>query len=437
MYKVKDLDKKTQRIISCLDYDKIICFDFLLDSFELCRKGLSWKPRIRQIENNYPVELLTMAKQLKDGKYEHKKQLNFTLHERGKIRLIDCVDIYDRIIEKSLCENFLLPIFGPSFVHSNSASQKNKGTSFSKKLFRKHLQGAWNKYGEEGYILHYDIKKFFHTVSSELVFQKMKDYLYDSNLDSAQRCELDKFLQLVEFYLCNKPTLTLGNQSSQIAALFALSKLDHYCTDFLHIKYYGRYMDDGYLILPNKEEAVKMIDNINNVLEEMCLELHPVKTFVEPLSNMKCNNGDAGKNKQYPIGGVCFLKRKFVLNDKNLVEMYATARTVRMTIKKNKNKYRKSVYITNKVKKQHLIDYVNGVVDNEFLFDRQEALEQIYHSDGAYKDCKNVEQVKNQIIECCRLKKDLARTMLVMLLMRKGKIKKKKETSNQNDKQLN
>ena len=41
--------------------------------------------------------------------------------------------------------------------------------------------------------------------------------------------------------------------TSQIMAIFYLSKLDHYIKEKLHIKYYIRYMDDGILLSNDKE----------------------------------------------------------------------------------------------------------------------------------------------------------------------------------------
>lgn len=40
----------------------------------------------------------------------------------------------------------------------------------------------------------------------------------------------------------------IGNQSSQLLAVLCLSPLDHFIKEKLGIKYYGRYMDDFYLM---------------------------------------------------------------------------------------------------------------------------------------------------------------------------------------------
>lgn len=51
--------------------------------------------------------------------------------------------------------------------------------------------------------------------------------------------------------------IPIGNQSSQIFALLYLNKLDHLVKEGLRIRYYGRYMDDFYLIHESKESSGK------------------------------------------------------------------------------------------------------------------------------------------------------------------------------------
>ena len=78
--------------------------------------------------------------------------------------------------------------------------------------------------------------------------------------------------------------LPLGNQISQVFALLYLSSLDHFITGELGVKYYGRYMDDFYLIAQNKECAKWCLDSIYDFVHTLGLELNG-KTQIIPFKN--------------------------------------------------------------------------------------------------------------------------------------------------------
>lgn len=76
----------------------------------------------------------------------------------------------------------------------------------------------------------------------------------------------------------------LGNQISQVFALMYLSGLDHFITGELGVKYYGRYMDDFYLIVESKEYAKECLKNIKLFTETLKLQLNG-KTQIIPFKN--------------------------------------------------------------------------------------------------------------------------------------------------------
>ena len=47
--------------------------------------------------------------------------------------------------------------------------------------------------------------------------------------------------------------IPIGNQTSQLFALLYLDGMDHFIKEKLGIKFYGRYMDDFFLIHKDKE----------------------------------------------------------------------------------------------------------------------------------------------------------------------------------------
>ena len=78
--------------------------------------------------------------------------------------------------------------------------------------------------------------------------------------------------------------MPLGNQVTQVFALLFLSGLDHFITGELGVKYYGRYMDDFYLIVENKLYAIYCLRAIQEFVSTLNLELNG-KTQIIPFKN--------------------------------------------------------------------------------------------------------------------------------------------------------
>ena len=92
--------------------------------------------------------------------------------------------------------------------------------------------------------------------------------------------------------------LCLGSQISQICAVYYANKLDHFIKEKLRVRWYGRYMDDSYLIASSKEELKKYFMEI----EKVCLEL-----------GIKINNK---KTQIFKINkGFKFLKGTYILSE--------------------------------------------------------------------------------------------------------------------------
>ena len=134
---------------------------------------------------------------------------------------------------------------------------------------------AFLKYGYDCWIVKGDIRKYFYSIDHSVLKDILSYFLEDKNV--LWVCE--KFIDST-----NSPGLPLGNQITQVFALLFLSGLDHFITGELGVKYYGRYMDDFYLIVPNKEYAKNCLDNITEFVSTLHLELNE-KTQIIPFKN--------------------------------------------------------------------------------------------------------------------------------------------------------
>lgn len=80
------------------------------------------------------------------------------------------------------------------------------------------------------------------------------------------------------------PGIPIGNQTSQWFAVMYLSGLDHFIKEKLGIRYYGRYMDDFYLIHEDKAYLQYCRREIEKYVAGLGLKLNN-KTNIFPLRN--------------------------------------------------------------------------------------------------------------------------------------------------------
>ena len=143
--------RKGERLQKQIKDSEIYSYDYAIspiaikNAYEECRSGTSWKSSVQQYGANEWRNAIEYSKRIKENKYNPKKTKCFIINERGKLRHIAAVDIADRVIQKSLCENVLCPIISKTLIYDNGASQDNKGTSFTSNRLVYHLHKFYNE----------------------------------------------------------------------------------------------------------------------------------------------------------------------------------------------------------------------------------------------------------------------------------------------------
>ncbi len=178
-------------------------------------------------------------------------------------------------MQHSLCDNVLIPRLKSEFIQTNYAGQIGKGTLYGLDCLKAHMYLAYCKYGYDCWIVKADISKFFYNINHDILKDIVGYFIEDK--DVYWLCE--KFIDSTEGL-----GLPLGNQVSQVYALMYLSGLDHFITGELGVKYYGRYMDDFYLIVQSKEYAKWCLSAIYEFVHTLGLELNG-KTQIIPFKN--------------------------------------------------------------------------------------------------------------------------------------------------------
>ena len=257
------------------DFEKVMDFQNMYWAFRKARRGKGYKKSAARFDAAALDGVQALISQLREKTYRVSGYAEFKVYE-PKERLIQTSSFKDKVIQHSLCDNVILPRLQRIFLLDNCAGQKGKGTLFGLGRLGEQMLQFYGRYGMEGYILKCDIRKFFYSI----VHEQLKDivhYHFGYDPDICWLC--DCFIDSTE-----GKGVPLGNQISQAFGLMYLDGMDKLICHELGIEFYGRYMDDFYLIHPSKEYLKYCLQVITEYLQTLGLELNG-KTQIFPFKN--------------------------------------------------------------------------------------------------------------------------------------------------------
>lgn len=238
-----------------------VTYELVDNAYRKVRKNIRNKRKVQEFETLYYSNINRLVSRINNG-YIMGKYNVFFIKEK-KYRLILSNDIEDKIYNH-LVSDLILSKLDKYLIDSNVATRINKGTSYARKLLDKYLVKLKNN---DFYILKFDIKKYFFNIDHEVLMNKLTKYLNNDELgiiknivnetnynyinDSINRINFSNNLDL-PLYEKNKG-LSIGNMCSQMLAVFYLNDFDRYIKEELGCRYYVRYMDDGIILMENKE----------------------------------------------------------------------------------------------------------------------------------------------------------------------------------------
>ena len=85
----------------------------------------------------------------------------------------------ERVVQKSLSQNALVPAIVPTLIAANSANIKGRGTDYALKLLKRTWPTTGRRHGREGYILLGDFSDYF----ARIAHQPVKDQVASALLD--------------------------------------------------------------------------------------------------------------------------------------------------------------------------------------------------------------------------------------------------------------
>ena len=257
------------------DFDKVINFKNMYKAFRKARGGKGFKKSAARFNLAALDGVNALIAQLKNKTYRVSDYTEFKVFE-PKERIIQTTSFKDKVVQHSLCDNVILPRLQRVFIQDNCAGQKGKGTLYGLDRLSEHMQQFYRRYGLQGYILKCDIAKFFYNISHDQL-KDIVEYLFGYDPDICWLCRL--FIDSTE-----GKGIPLGNQINQGFALLYLDGMDKLIKHELGIEYYGRYMDDFYLIHTSKPYLTYCLEVITAYLETLELTLNG-KTQIFPFKS--------------------------------------------------------------------------------------------------------------------------------------------------------
>lgn len=255
-------------------------------------------------EANYETYLLQLHTDIVSGIYSPGRSVAFIVKEPVK-REIFAASFRDRIVHHWIAMR-IEPLLESVFIDRSFNCRKGKGNSAGIKSLHADIRDLSENYNCECWVMRLDLQGFFMSINRQLLIDKLcqfinKAYAGDDKQDLLRLCRL-VLLNAPETNcvikgsrstwdgLANNKSLftaqpghglPIGNLTSQLTANFLLNDTDHYIQNVLGIRI-GRYVDDYYLIDPDKDRLLSAIPLIREHLRSSAgVSLHPRKFYLQ------------------------------------------------------------------------------------------------------------------------------------------------------------
>lgn len=294
-------------------------------------KGVKYKASVQRFMLRRLTNVAAINKNLTYHRDIRKGFICFNLMERGKLRKIMSVHFSERVPQKSLNQNALIPVLTRSLIHDNGASRKGMGTGHAMKRLVGHLRWHYRRYGTEGYILLIDFKDYFgsidHGVVKEIIAKAFDDpgIIWLANLFVDSYYEYNVKVKGLPEEEAHKG-LGLGSEINQTLAITVPNPMDHYVKEVLGIHGYGRYNDDSYLIHQSKEFLEYCLTEIRRICAGLKININEEKTRIVKLSHgftflkTKIYMEDTGKIIRMPCHKAVVRERRKLKKQKKLLD---------------------------------------------------------------------------------------------------------------------
>ena len=299
-----------------MTYEEIVSdANNLYKAYRASIKGSKWKETTQKFMMNFLRYIFSIQEELLNRTLQNGPTEEFSLSERGRVRPITSIQIKDRIVRHALCDEVILPEVKKHIIYDNCASIKGRGISRQRFRFEVHLRKYYKLHGNEGWILFGDFSKFYDNIIHEiakrellklfdddefigwlltLIFDGFKidvSYMTDEEYANCMESTFNKneYRKIPKEKLTGEKwmakSVNIGDQLSQIVGIYYPYRIDNYVKYVMSQKFYGRYMDDWYVMNPDKQVLLNILDGIRTIANELGIHINEKKTRIVKISS--------------------------------------------------------------------------------------------------------------------------------------------------------
>ncbi|MBI4993967.1 RNA-directed DNA polymerase [Candidatus Wolfebacteria bacterium] len=303
--------RKPAKLIKFNLCDSLFTFQNLYKAYLDCRKRKRNTINALRFESNLENNLWKLLEDLRGCVYKPGVSVCFAVKE-PVIREIFAANFRDRVVHH-LFVRAIEPHFEKYFIYDSYACRKGKGTLLAMRRLQKFIRRAQNIEPRNYNNWHYlkaDILGFFMHINKKILNDLILQKILTSPFSEKIKEELKWLAGLIIFHnptenyflkgdknllktvprqksLFGVPDgigLPIGNLTSQFFANVYLNELDQFIKRKLKCEFYGRYVDDFYIIQKDKEKLKEFHGIINRFLKDsLFLELNLKKCYIQPL----------------------------------------------------------------------------------------------------------------------------------------------------------
>ena len=263
-------------------------------------------------ENNFEMDLAIninlLADEILDGKYEPLPGVCFIINDPTK-REVFAAPFRDRVVHHflyNMCHHW----WEKRLIDASSSCRKGRGIIFAQKKLQKHMRQGTKGGRVEAMVCKFDLSGYFMSLPRVALFARVRwglkrqfphggpkyrllrylwgAVIFDDPTDGViKRSPESAWIGLADSKSLLKQIpglgIVIGNLSSQDLSNMYLDMLDQFVTKQLGYKFYGRYVDDFYVIVPitQYEQFKRDVKLIDGFLESIGLTLHKKKRYFQ------------------------------------------------------------------------------------------------------------------------------------------------------------
>lgn len=256
-----------------MEYKDLYTPDALKRAFDRAMAGNRKNSEFTWYKTHRMEAIDSISDKLMCRAYYPKPLRTFKVYE-PKEREVQAPSIADKIVQNAMLDEGLYLALTRPFIRDTYGSMIGRGTLDGLDRMKHFMAQSWRIYGPECSVLKGDIHHFFASIDRNDAAKKARKQIEDDEI----------FELLLRYLNAFDGGLPLGLRTSQPLANLVLNNMDHYIKESLGCRWYGRYMDDFYIIHPDRDFLRHARERIEAGLSGMGLSLNN-KTHIFPIQH--------------------------------------------------------------------------------------------------------------------------------------------------------